>query len=440
MAAIAAADPASDLAFAHDIVAKARAAGADAAQATLAANEQLEVGFDTRRLSLLRKTSDDTTALTVFRGGRKGAATLTGRAPEAVAQAVAEAMAACEAAPADPANTIAEGVPGAPSVHGLAAPDRELLVDRALEHIELLRREYPAIVARESYHRFRRTRRSFANSAGLARQETKGRYSFTTLFAAQRDGRTTSLNYSHASSYRPFARLADAAALRRLYDESSRSFDVEPVHGKFVGDLVIAPDALEGFLLWPLARVLGGYSLMAGTSPYREKKGQPIASPLFTLVNRPTAASFPEGEDFDGFGVPTRDLDVIRGGVLANFLVDFYISKKLGLEQTAGATAFVVEPGGKSEAEIIAETPRGILITRFSGGMPNDNLDFSGIAKNSFLIEDGRIKHPLAETMISGNLRELLLDIRAVSRETVDFGSARLPTVAAGGVTIHGRG
>jgi len=79
--------------------------------------------------------------------------------------------------------------------------------------------------------------------------------------------------------------------------------------------------------------------------------------------------------------------------------------------------AFVVEPGGKCEAEIIAETRRGILITRFSGGMPNDNLDFSGIAKNSFLIEDGRIKHPLAETMISGNLRELLLDIRGLARD-----------------------
>jgi hypothetical protein len=41
--------------------------------------------------------------------------------------------------------------------------------------------------------------------------------------------------------------------------------------------------------------------------------------------------------------------------------------------------------------------------------------------------------------MISGNLRDLILAIRDVSRETVDFGSAEYPTVAAGGVTIHGR-
>jgi PmbA protein len=71
--------------------------------------------------------------------------------------------------------------------------------------------------------------------------------------------------------------------------------------------------------------------------------------------------------------------------------------------------------------------------------MPNASLDFSGIAKNAFYIENGKIKHPLAETMISGNLRDLLHAIRGVSTETIDSGSSRLPTIAAGGVTIHGR-
>ena len=60
-------------------------------------------------------------------------------------------------------------------------------------------------------------------------------------------------------------------------------------------------------------------------------------------------------------------------------------------------------------------------------------------SQKSFYIEDGGVKHALAETMIPGNLSELLLSIGAVSRETVDFGHARLPTIAATGVTIHGR-
>ena len=125
--------------------------------------------------------------------------------------------------------------------------------------------------------------------------------------------------------------------------------------------------------------------------------------------------------------------------MLNNFLVDFYISRKLGIDQTAVWSMFVVPPGQKSVAQIIGETKRGIILTRFSGGVPGDNLDFSGIAKNAFYVEDGKLRHPLSETMISGNLRDLVLAIRDVSRETVNFGSAEYPTVAAGGVTIHGR-
>src|SRR5262249_22493194 len=162
-----------------------------------------------------------------------------------------------------------------------------------------------AILSRESWHRFVRTRRSFANSGGLAQQETRGRYMFFTMFSGRRDGRSTSLNYSGGSAYQAFPSLIDVGSLRRLYGEASRSFGAGPAPGKFVGAVIVTPDALEGFLLFPLTRVLGGYTLMSGTSPYQDKKGTAIASPLFSLLNRPTAASFPEGHDFDGFGVPT---------------------------------------------------------------------------------------------------------------------------------------
>ena len=185
--------------------------------------------------------------------------------------------------------------------------------------------------------------------------------------------------------------------------------------------------------------MLGGYSLLSGTSPYKDRIGQTIAAAGFSLLNRPTATNFPEGIDFDGFGIPTREFDVIREGVLRDFLVDFYISRKLGIEQTAGWSNFVVAPGAKSTEEIISKTDRGIFLTRYSGGSPGDNLDFSGIAKNAFYIEGGQVRYPLAETMISGNLRDLLLAIRDISKDTVNFGSAEYPTIAAGGVTIHAR-
>jgi PmbA protein len=253
---------------------------------------------------MLRTTDDDDTLLTVFKANRKGSAAITGRASEGIARAIAEALAAAEAAPADPANGIAIVDSGPPGVHGPEAADREFLIDRALEHIDRMAREFPAIVTRNAYHQFNRTRSSFANSAGLTRQETRGRYSFWTLFAGTRNGVATSFNFSGASSYAPFGRLIDVGSLRQLYGDTVRSFDAKPAPGKFVGDVIIHADALNELVIAPLTRVLGGYSLLSGTSPYKGKIGQTIASTGFSLLNRPTATNFPEGVDFDGFGTP----------------------------------------------------------------------------------------------------------------------------------------
>jgi PmbA protein len=186
-------------------------------------------------------------------------------------------------------------------------------------------------------------------------------------------------------------------------------------------------------------RALGGYELLAGTSPYRDKAGEPIASPLFSLLNRPLAADFPEGSDFDGFGIPTADIDIVKNGRLENFLVDFYIARKLGLPQTAGVWNLFVPPGDRSLDDIVAGTERGIILSRFSGGNPNSNLEFSGVAKNSFYIEGGEIRHALSETMVTGNLQDFVRNIRAVSREQVNFGDHAYPYLAASGVTISAK-
>jgi PmbA protein len=99
---------------------------------------------------------------------------------------------------------------------------------------------------------------------------------------------------------------------------------------------------------------------------------------------------------------------------------------------------FVVPPGDRSLDDIVAGTERGVILSRFSGGNPNSNLEFSGVAKNSFYVE-GEIRHALSETMVTGNLQDLLQNIRAVSREQVNFGDHAYPYLAASGVTISAK-
>ena len=79
------------------------------------------------------------------------------------------------------------------------------------------------------------------------------------------------------------------------------------------------------------------------------------------------------------------------------------------------------------------------MLCRFSGGTPNNNGDFSGVAKNSYYIEDGKIKYPVIETMISANLVEMFKNIVAVSAERINFGNALLPWMLVSGITISGK-
>jgi len=88
---------------------------------------------------------------------------------------------------------------------------------------------------------------------------------------------------------------------------------------------------------------------------------------------------------------------------------------------------------------MIKNIKKGILIDGFSGGYPAVNGDFSGVAKNGFLIEDGKIAGAITETMISGNLFEMFKNIKDVSKEQVCAGWCVTPYMSFDGVVISGK-
>jgi PmbA protein len=424
--------------FAAELVRRATAGGADAAQVTLVNVDRFEIDFSERKVDLLRSTANETTTILVLRGGKRGSATLNGRDDDAIEAALRSALLAAEAGLVDPANAVATAPSLPPRRHGAEAPDRDAMIATVLAYVDELNTHYPLIRTRNSTYTFFAKDTAFVNSLGVQQQQRRAWYQFGAMFSAKDGARATSFNYSGAASYAPFERLLAVGTVERLIEETLRSFDARPVPEKFVGDVILTPDCVY-HLMFVLARALGGYELLAGTSPYRDRAGEPIASPLLSLLNRPLAADFPEGSDFDGFGIPTADIEIVKNGRLENFLVDFYIAHKLGMPQTAGVWNFVVPPGDRSLDDIVAGTERGIILSRFSGGNPNSNLEFSGVAKNSFYIEGGEIRHALSETMVTGNLQDLLRNIRAVSREQVNFGDHAYPYLAASGVTISAK-
>ena len=425
-------------AFAAGLARRATALGADEAQVEHKVGERFELDADTHRINLVRSTTQVETTVTVFRDGAKGSASATGRDAGAMEHALQTAVQSASHGPEDPANGIATDVSPVACMLGPADTDRTVMRDVVADHLATVHSLYPQVRTRHAIYAFEDVRRCLANTAGVVQRERRAYHDFGTMFAARRDEAVTSFNYTGASAYEPFGRLMDVGSVERIMSAVSRSFDPRPVPEKFTGDVIITPECLTSLMAF-VTRALSGYSLMAGTSPYAERLGESIAAPALSVRNCPRHTDFPKGSEFDRFGVPTRDMDIIRDGVLENFLVDFYCARKLDREHTAGAINLVVATGDLSLEQLIESTERGIVFSRFSGGNPNEAMDFSGIAKNSFYVEDGEIRYPLTETMVSGNLQSLLTDIRGVSSESVNFGDAQVPFIAASGVTISSK-
>ena len=146
------------------------------------------------------------------------------------------------------------------------------------------------------------------------------------------------------------------------------------------------------------------------------------------------------GNRTTGEGFRAENYDVIKDGRLNAFALGLYAANKLQLPRGRNDSFnVIVAPGHKPIADIIASVDKGILVGRFSGGQPASNGDFSGVAKNSFLIENGKIGPALSETMISGNMADMLNRLRAISSEQVVDGMSVLPYMAFDGITISGK-
>lgn len=418
-----------------DAVSRAVAAGATDAEVIHTTSELFEINHETTEIGLIRTTRSDDLDISVYVDGRKGTSSINGRSRDDVARGVAAALEAARADEPDVGNVVAAGESTGLREVGAAEPDRDAMLAAVSDYMARIGAEYPQILMGESQYSFVNEWRSFANSTGVSRQERRAAYQLMGLFTGKDGAKTTSLNYSYSVSPEPFGDLLEAGTFRRLFDETVRSFDPSPVPETFVGDVILTPGSLDT-VIDPVVNAIGGMALLRGTSVFADSLGESIASPLFTLTSRPTSTDFPLASGFDRHGIPARDLDLVVDGVLRNHVIDWYTSKKLDRPMTAGTTALAVTPGDSSYDELIAGVERGIILGRFSGGSPNENLDFSGVAKNSFYVEDGRIVGPIAETMVAGNFRELLRNIRAVGAETVNTGMSSYPYVLTSGATI----
>jgi PmbA protein len=423
-----------DRSFVEQALEKCATRGFDSAQARVADQQLHELQADFGDPALLRTVQDSEVTLVGLLDGKRGTIKLNKKDEPALDAAVEELWQVTVASLPDEANAIAEAQAEESFSFGPDAPDYDQMFANLDELLNYTATTYPSITLGSASISFTGQADVLANSNGVCFDCTSSRYGGSLMFTAREGGDVSSFNYTSFVSDALDVPIKNRGTTDQLLRQTTGQIRTQKVPEKFTGDLIITPDALSSFIGF-LLQSIGNPSLIAGTSIYRDKLGERVAATELTVRSTPLA--LPSGYRYTADGYIAEDTTIVAAGILNSYLVDLYGSRKTGLERPkTGGGCYVVDAGDDALEEIIASTRAGVLITRFSGGRPSEKGDFSGVAKNSYYVADGEIKYPISETMISGNLADVLLNIDAISSERADFGHAIYPWVRTTGIGV----
>ncbi len=415
-------------------------AGADAAQTSASRNALTELNINHSEASLLRSTQSHKLSLAGIWDGRKASTELSDFSLDGLAAAARTLRSDAAAAPQDPAHAVSSAQL-ASIVRGPQQADLEALTDAARDILAFRATETPTMNIEEGAALHTLAETYTLTSGGSQLSSSLGWYSLNIFGTARGPGpdgqiRTSSFNYANGET----EDLRGAPASSRfgiapLMRDLTRSVVTQGVAdcfgGKFVGDVVLTPAAVSTLIGWLLGQV-SDMGLISGSSIYRDRVDALVASPLLSLVSRfdaPGVAAL----SADAFVTPAVRLLV--AGRLQTLTPSLYGSRKTGLPHVPTASAGWELLAGKTPlAELQRDVPRGAVVGRLSMGHPAANGDFSGIIKNSFAIKDGMVGTALSETMINGNVAQMLRDVVAVSAERIDTGGWCMPWVRVSGL------
>ena len=293
-----------------------------------------------------------------------------------------------------------------------------------------------------------------ATSTGIA---VAGRSTHCTLavLALASDGDETKTGHGVSVGREPGEIDLDEAAADAA-DRATRLLGaVQPASGTVT--LVLEP-RMAATVVGIVAGTLNGESVLKGRSPFAERVGEPIASPLVTLVDDPTDPLSLGADRHDGEGLATRRVPLVEAGVLQGYLHNTMTGRRAGVPSTAsavrgyrstpgvGAQALAIATGTGAGAgggldDLIAGVDHGVLVQSMTGihsGVNPVSGDFS-VGVEGLMLRGGARAEPVREATVASTLQRLLLDVAAVGseREWTPGGTGSAALVIPG-VTLSG--
>jgi PmbA protein len=179
----------------------------------------------------------------------------------------------------------------------------------------------------------------------------------------------------------------------------------------------------------PLISAVRGESLRMKSSFLLDKVGEKIGSDKLTIVDNPRQHGVSGARLFDNEGIAVDRLPIVENGVLKNYYISNYLSKKMGVPMTQGGTTIVdFGLGDCDTAELIRNLGRGLYVTGFNGGNCNGTTGDFSFGIEGYWVENGVVVKPVSGMLMTGNMLTLWSNLVDMSNDPLGYTAWKLPS------------
>jgi PmbA protein len=436
--------------LAERLVAAARRAGADAADAIAERGMSQSVEVRDGTVEESERSEGDSMGLRAFVGRRQAVVSTNDPAGD-VDELAARAVAMARVAPED-------------EHAGLAEPD---LLAKTFPELDLLDPDLPSVAQLEEIARAAEAAAlavkgvsksgGASASAGIGGMVLVTSGGFTGAYLGSRHGASVEAiagngtgmerDYDFSSALHASDLMAPDAIGRSAGERAVRRLNPKKVATKRVP--VVFDPRLAGTIVAHLASAINGSAIARKTSFLKGRMGERLFAPGIAIVDDPLRRRGLRSHPFDAEGVASDRRALIADGVLTTWILDCATARELGLKTTGhaqrgvsstpspGASNLHLEPGRQSPKELIADIEEGFYVTDLIGMGANMVTGDYSRGASGFWIEHGELTYPVSEVTIAGHLNDIFRSLAPANDLAFRY-SINAPTVRIEGLTVAG--
>jgi PmbA protein len=195
--------------------------------------------------------------------------------------------------------------------------------------------------------------------------------------------------------------------------------------------VIFTPLGVASALLSPLVLAFNGKSVLEGASPLKDKLGEQVFDKKLSLWDDATIAYGLGSYPFDDEGVSGQRLPLVTNGVVTNFLYDLQTAALAGTQSTGsgqragggfprpGISSLILSGGDVSFQAMVEDMKEGLIVEQVMGAEQGNLLggDFGGNVLLGYKVENGEIVGRVKDTMIAGNVYQVLKELLGIGQE-----------------------